>query len=171
MNNLENIRRKIFECGETVELLEFLAIGSKMVFTNGCFDILHPGHIDYLSKAADYGDCLVIGLNTDASVQKLKGENRPITDENSRAIVLAAIGFVDAIIKFDEETPYELIKQLQPDILVKGSDYSVEEIVGHDIVLAKGGKVIPVDLLQGYSTSAIEKKIIEGYPSKGKGMD
>ena len=131
----------------------------KLVFTNGCFDILHLGHIDYLSKAKSFGDKLIIGLNTDISVRKIKGENRPITDENSRATILASLLFVDAVILFDEETPYELIKFVRPDVLIKGSDYKVEDIVGYDIVKANGGKIETLDLLEGYSTSLIEEKI------------
>ena len=131
----------------------------KIVFTNGCFDILHAGHIDYLSKAKSFGDKLLIGLNTDASVRKIKGENRPITDENSRAKILASLLFVDAVVLFDEETPYELIKFVRPDVLIKGSDYKVEDIVGYDIVKANGGTIETLNLLEGYSTSLIEEKI------------
>ncbi len=131
----------------------------KIVFTNGCFDLLHLGHIDYLSKAKDLGDILIIGLNTDQSVRKIKGNTRPITDENSRAMILASLSFIDAIVYFGEDTPYELIKLVQPDILVKGSDYSEEQIVGYDIVKGKGGEVKTLDFLSGYSTSAIEKRI------------
>ncbi len=133
--------------------------GKKIVFTNGCFDIIHLGHIDYLSKAKDLGDLLVIGLNTDASVSRLKGENRPIQDEVSRAMVLASLGFVDAVVFFGEDTPYNLIKTTQPDILVKGADYKPEDIVGYDIVKNKGGEVVTINYLPGYSTSAIESKI------------
>lgn len=134
---------------------------SKIVFTNGCFDIVHRGHIDYLSKAADLGDILIIGLNTDDSVSRLKGNNRPIIDQESRAMLLASLFFVSAVVYFDEDTPYELIKSIQPDVLVKGADYEVHEIVGHDIVLNKGGKVETLEFLPGFSTSAIEKKIRE----------
>jgi rfaE bifunctional protein nucleotidyltransferase chain/domain len=130
-----------------------------IVFTNGCFDILHRGHVDYLSKAADLGNKLIIGVNTDASVSKLKGPHRPIQDQESRMLILASLTFVDAVILFDEPTPYELIKLVQPDILVKGSDYQVENIVGYDIVQAKGGKIKTIDFIPGYSTSAIESKI------------
>ena len=112
-----------------------------MVFTNGCFDLLHLGHVDYLAKAADLGDVLVLGLNTDRSVSKLKGLHRPIQDENSRLRIMASLGFVDAVILFDEPTPYELIKLVQPDFLVKGSDYKPEDIFGYEIVMAKGGAV------------------------------
>ena len=131
----------------------------KLVFTNGCFDILHLGHIDYLSKAKSFGDKLIIGLNTDISVRKIKGKNRPFTDENSRATILASLLFVDAVILFDEETPYDLIKFVQPDVLIKGGDYKVEDIVGYDIVKDSGGKIETLDLLEGYSTSLIEEKI------------
>lgn len=134
----------------------------KVVFTNGCFDILHRGHVDYLAKAADLGDKLVIGVNTDASVSKLKGPQRPIQDEYSRLQILASLAFVDAVILFDEETPYELIKLVQPDVLVKGSDYKPEDIVGYDIVKAKGGNVNTIDFIPGFSTSLIEKKIKQG---------
>jgi rfaE bifunctional protein nucleotidyltransferase chain/domain len=133
--------------------------GKKVVFTNGCFDILHLGHIEYLAKAANLGDVLVIGINTDQSVHRIKGDSRPINDEHSRSMVIASLEFVTAVVLFDEETPYELIKTIQPDILVKGRDYKIKEIVGHDIVLAKGGKVKTIELTQGYSTTGIEQKI------------
>jgi len=131
----------------------------KVVFTNGCFDILHLGHIEYLAKAANLGDVLVIGMNSDHSVHRIKGDSRPINDEHSRSMVLAALGFVTAVVLFDEETPYELIKTIQPDVLVKGRDYKPKEIVGHDIVLGKGGKVKTIELTPGYSTTGIEQKI------------
>jgi rfaE bifunctional protein nucleotidyltransferase chain/domain len=135
----------------------------KIVFTNGCFDILHQGHIDYLSKAKDLGQKLIIGLNTDSSVRRLnKSTDRPINTEQSRAFILAAIGFVDAIVLFDEDTPYNLIKAIQPDILVKGADYKVEEIVGYDIVKANGGEVATIELTQGFSTTALINKIVSG---------
>ncbi len=129
--------------------------GDKVVFTNGCFDILHLGHIDYLEKAAHKGNKLVIGLNTDASVTRLKGKERPINNEYARARMLAALSFVDAVVSFAEDTPYELIKALQPTTLVKGSDYLAENIVGADIVISNGGSVETIDLVDGYSTSNI----------------
>ena len=160
MNNLERISAKI---ADREKLKNKLAVWNfqdkKIVFTNGCFDILHLGHIDYLSKAKDEGNILIIGLNTDNSVRRLKGKNRPITDENSRAMILASLQFVDVVVLFDEDTPYELIKFVQPDVLVKGSDYKPEDIVGYDIVKAKNGKVVTIDFLDGYSTTAIEQKI------------
>jgi len=131
----------------------------KVVFTNGCFDLLHLGHIEYLSKAADLGHVLVIGLNSDASVRGLKGPGRPVTNEDARAMILASLTFVTAVILFDEETPHNLISEVQPDVLVKGADYKTEEIVGHDIVLARGGEVISIPLTEGYSTSDIIKKL------------
>ncbi len=134
--------------------------GEKVVFTNGCFDIIHRGHIDYLSKAKSLGSKLFVALNTDKSVSKLKGQSRPLQDEQSRLQIMASLFFVDAVMLFDEDTPYNLIKAIQPDVLVKGGDYVPENIVGYDIVTAKGGSVLTLDFLPGYSTSAIEKKIV-----------
>ena len=131
----------------------------KIVFTNGCFDILHAGHVDYLEKARELGSRLIVGLNTDNSVQRLKGPQRPIVNEKARGKVMAALGFVDAVIFFNEDTPFDLIQFVKPDILVKGDDYSVENIVGADIVLGNGGVVKTVPLLKGYSTTEIISKI------------
>ncbi len=132
----------------------------KIVFTNGCFDILHQGHVDYLCKAKDLGHKLIVGLNTDASVKRQnKSPERPINTEQSRALILAALGFVDAIVLFDEETPYNLIKAIQPDVLVKGADYKAEEIVGYDILKANGGEVMTIELTEGFSTTALINKI------------
>ncbi|MEO5909648.1 MAG: D-glycero-beta-D-manno-heptose 1-phosphate adenylyltransferase [Pelobium sp.] len=133
----------------------------KVVFTNGCFDIMHLGHVDYLSKAADLGNKLIVGLNSDSSTRTLKGPHRPINDEKSRAGVLASLFFVDAVILFDDETPLHLIKEIGPDFLVKGADYTFETIVGAKEVLARNGEVKTIEFLEGYSTSLIEKKIIE----------
>ena len=145
------------------ELKAWREKNKKIVFTNGCFDIIHPGHIDYLSQARDLGDILVLGLNTDQSVRRLnKGSNRPINDERTRAYVLAGLASVDLIVFFDEETPYNLIKLLQPNVLVKGKDYEVEKIIGFDILKENGGEVITIPFLEGYSTSRLIKKIIEG---------
>lgn len=142
------------------EVQEWKNQHQKVVFTNGCFDLLHLGHVDYLSKAADKGDRLIVAVNTDASVKRLnKGDTRPIQDEKSRSVIMASLGFVDAVILFGEETPLKLISTLLPDVLVKGADYPVEEIVGHKEVLAHGGKVERIDFVPGYSTSSIEKKI------------
>ena len=145
------------------ELKTWREKNKKIVFTNGCFDIIHPGHIDYLSQARDLGDILVLGLNTDQSVKRLnKGSNRPINDERTRAYVLAGLASVDLIVFFDEQTPYNLIKLLQPNVLVKGKDYEVEKIIGFDILKENGGEVITIPFLDGYSTSSLIKKIIEG---------
>lgn len=133
----------------------------KLVFTNGCFDILHKGHIDYLANAAHLGSKLIIGLNSDHSVQKLKGKHRPIQDQSSRALTIAALSFVDAVILFEEDTPYQLISHIIPQILVKGADYQAKDIVGYDIVTQAGGEVKTIPFIPGYSTSAIECKIIE----------
>ncbi len=131
----------------------------QVVFTNGCFDILHYGHIHYLAEAKTLGHKLVIGINSASSVARLKGDHRPIHDEKSRQYLLAALQFVDIVIPFEEDTPYELIQIIQPDILVKGGDYTPEEIVGSDIVLAKGGEVKILPFIEGYSTTKIEAKI------------
>ncbi len=131
----------------------------KLVFTNGCFDLLHRGHIDSLLKSAALGDKLIVGLNTDRSVKQLKGSKRPLMDEEARALMLAALQMVDAVILFDEETPYDLIKFVQPDVLVKGNEYAIEEIAGYDIVLARGGTVETIELTKGYSTSALIQQI------------
>ena len=131
----------------------------KVVFTNGCFDIIHLGHIDYLEKAAGLGDKLIIGLNTDESISRLKGDGRPVTNVNSRSRVLAALGFVDMVVLFDEDTPYKLIETLKPDILVKGDDYLAENVVGADIVKENGGEVFTIPLVKGYSTSSIIDRI------------
>ena len=128
----------------------------KIVFTNGCFDILHKGHIEYLAKAASLGTKLV---NTDDSVKRLKGDSRPVNDENARALLLASLMFVDEVILFDTDTPRDLIDFVQPDVLVKGGDYKPEEIVGYDIVKAKGGEVITIDFIEGYSTTATIDKM------------
>jgi rfaE bifunctional protein nucleotidyltransferase chain/domain len=133
--------------------------GEPVVFTNGCFDILHLGHIDYLEQAAGRGKRLVVGLNSDASVRRLKGPERPVNPEYARARLLAALAFVDAVVVFGEDTPLQLIASLVPQVLVKGSDYAVSDIVGADVVLAHGGKVETIDLVQGYSTTNIIRKM------------
>lgn len=146
------------------QLMKELALwrfhSKKIVFTNGVFDILHSGHVDYLSKARDLGNALVLGLNTDSSVKRLgKSPERPINHEQARATVLAALECIDAIVLFDEDTPLELIKFVQPDVLVKGNDYKPEQIAGYDVVKAKGGEVVTIPLLEGFSTTSIIKKI------------
>lgn len=161
MNHLEHIESKIWHMNQELELQ--LAVWRfhehKIVFTNGCFDLLHLGHIDYLAKAAAEGTLMIVGMNSDESVQRIKGNARPIKDEKSRAMTLAALGFVGAVVIFDQDTPKKLIEMVQPDILVKGKDYEVKDIVGADIVEKKGGQIITMDLVEGYSTSAIIDKI------------
>ena len=160
MSKLEIIKGKVFRSEELRAILNiWRLLEKKIVFTNGCFDLLHLGHVDYLSKAADLGDKLVIGLNSDASTSALKGPGRPIIDQYSRSIMLASLSFVDAVILFDDPTPLELIAQVRPDVLVKGADYSVDQIVGADLVLEYGGNVQTIEYLSGYSTTIIEKKI------------
>jgi rfaE bifunctional protein nucleotidyltransferase chain/domain len=133
--------------------------GKKVVFTNGVFDLLHIGHITYLAKAAELGDKLIIGLNADLSVRRIKGESRPVNDQSSRAAILAALFFVDAIVVFEEDTPLNLISTLLPDILVKGADYSVENIVGATEVMANGGEVKTINFVEGYSSTSIIERI------------
>ena len=141
------------------QMQEWQSEGLKVVFSNGCFDIVHLGHIDYLEKARAMGDKLVIGLNADTSVRELKGPNRPINDEYARSRMLAAFEFVDGVTLFSEDTPKDLIAYLIPDVLVKGSDYAVEDIVGADTVIANGGEVKTIDLVEGFSTSRLIERI------------
>jgi rfaE bifunctional protein nucleotidyltransferase chain/domain len=143
------------------QIAEWRKNDQKIVFTNGCFDLLHLGHVDYLAKARDLGDKLIIGLNTDTSVSRIKGPSRPIKDQKSRATILAAMQFVDAVIFFDEETPIDLITWVKPDVLVKGGDYTLEGIVGHEIVLEKGGEVKTIPFVEGYSSSKLIEKITQ----------
>jgi len=161
MDHLKLIQSKIFSSKtEAFTMLQlWRSKGEKIVFTNGCFDLVHRGHLEYLAQTAALGQRLIIGLNTDASVQKLKGTNRPIHDEYSRALLLASLSFVDMVVLFGEETPYELIKFTRPDILVKGSDYHAEDIVGYDIVKAKGGEIKTIDFIEGFSSTGIIAKI------------
>lgn len=160
MDKLEFIKSKILDDSRIKSMLAFWRFkGWKIVFTNGCFDILHRGHIEYLARAANYGEILIIGLNTDKSVKDIKGQGRPFQDEYSRAMILSSLHFVNAVILFNEKTPYNLIKLIQPDVLVKGSDYKPEDIVGHDIVKAKGGDVVTVEYIEGYSSSDIISRL------------
>ena len=160
MSSLKKIKDKIFDLDSLKnKVISWKENGHKIVFTNGCFDIMHKGHIEVLSKSSDLGDKLIIGLNSDSSVQKLKGNSRPIIDENSRAIALAALSFVDAIVLFSEETPINLISTLNPDILAKGGDYEIRTIVGHEIVQKNGGEVILIPFVEGFSSTNIINKI------------
>jgi len=133
--------------------------GETIVFTNGCFDILHYGHLHYLAEARDLGDRLVVGLNAASSVSRLKGPHRPINDEMTRTMLLASLVFVDAVVLFEQDTPLEIIQLLQPNVLVKGGDWRPEQIVGAEEVIAGGGKVLSLPFIEGYSTTAIETKI------------
>ncbi|MDA3952176.1 MAG: D-glycero-beta-D-manno-heptose 1-phosphate adenylyltransferase [Bacteroidales bacterium] len=160
MDKLNVIQSKIIDISKLESFLTYWNLkNQKIVFTNGCFDILHRGHVEYLAQAASNGDVLIIGLNTDSSVRRIKGETRPVQDEYARAILLASLSFVSAVVLFDDDTPYNLIKRIQPDVLIKGSDYSIKDIVGSDIVIAKGGKVITIDFVEGYSTTSIIEKL------------
>jgi rfaE bifunctional protein nucleotidyltransferase chain/domain len=134
-------------------------VGKKVVFTNGVFDLLHIGHITYMAKASELGDKLIIGLNADSSVKRIKGESRPVNDQNNRAALLAALFFVDAVVVFEDDTPLNLISTLMPDILVKGADYSVENIVGAKEVIANGGEVKTINFVEGYSSTSIIERI------------
>ena len=156
----ETITQKIQSWPEIRETAKaWRAANQRIIFTNGCFDILHYGHIHYLAQARDLGERLVIGLNSEASVRRLKGPGRPINDEQTRQHLLAALGMVDAVVVFEQDTPYELIRLLEPDILVKGGDWTPEAIAGSDIVLARGGQVRSLPYVEGYSTTRIEQKI------------
>lgn len=139
------------------------AENKKVVFTNGCFDILHPGHVDYLNKAKELGDILIVGLNSDASVRRIKGEKRPIVTEEERSFLLFNLKAVDYVTLFEEDTPAEIIADLIPDILVKGADWSIENIVGRDVVEANGGEVKTIKFVSDQSTTNIIKTVIERY--------
>lgn len=169
INRTDYLGAKIVSLHEAKQQVEIWKLSSKkVVFTNGCFDILHKGHVTYLAQAAQHGNRLIIGLNTDASVKRLgKGDDRPINDEEARATVLAALSVVDLIVLFDGNTPLELIQELQPNVLAKGADYDPEEtdtsskkyIVGSDIVRAIGGEVVAIPLVDGFSTTGIIEKM------------
>lgn len=163
MSNLEKINNKIYLLDDLkMQLKNWKANGDIIVFTNGCFDILHQGHVEVLAKTADLGNRLIIGLNSDSSVKLLKGENRPINDENARALLLSALTFVDAVVLFSQQTPKQLIAEIRPNILAKGGDYSISEIAGHDIVQQDGGKVFSIPLTEGFSSTNIIDKIQNG---------
>lgn len=160
MSKLKWIEQKIIQQNELISFCKRQRVKSrKIVFTNGCFDILHQGHIDVLAKAADQGNVLIVGLNSDSSVRQLKGSERPINREEDRALMLASLLCVDAVCIFEEATPLKLIEIIQPDVLVKGGDYQKEQIVGSQEVEARGGTVVIVPFVQGYSTSGLVEKI------------
>jgi rfaE bifunctional protein nucleotidyltransferase chain/domain len=160
-SRLRRLQNKIVTLEQLQKLLHVWRFkGDKIVFTNGCFDILHAGHIHSLATAAGFGNRLVVGLNSDASVREIKKPGRPLQAQHSRALVLAALDVVDAVVLFEEKTPVELIQQVKPDVLAKGGDYRVEDIAGADFVLANSGSVEIIALVEGYSTTAVEEKIL-----------
>ena len=162
MSQWNTLQSKVYNTTSLkLQVAEWRKDNQKIVFTNGCFDLLHLGHVNYLAKARDLGGKLIIGLNTDASVSRIKGPSRPVKDQKSRATILAAMLFVDAVIFFDEETPIDLITWVQPDFLVKGGDYTLEGVVGHEIVLENGGEVKTIPFVEGYSSSKLIEKITQ----------
>jgi len=162
LSKLEIIQKKIYEIEDLSRLVnQWHMLSKKVVFTNGCFDIMHRGHNTYLLQAAELGNKLVVGLNSDESVRNLKGPKRPVVDQYSRAFNLAMHTYIDAVILFDEETPINLIQRLKPEVLVKGGDYTFETIVGAQEVVDYGGKVEIIPFLTGYSTSAIIEKLVK----------
>ncbi len=159
MNYSESIKEKIVEWPLLKKMLAVWRFkNQKIVFTNGCFDLIHQGHIHLLTTAGSFGDVLIVGLNTDASIAKMK-PGRPIQDQHSRSLIMASFAFVDAVILFDEETPYELIEKIQPNVLVKGGDYKPEDVVGKEYVEKHGGKVELVNYAEGFSTTNMLLKI------------
>jgi rfaE bifunctional protein nucleotidyltransferase chain/domain len=160
MNKLEKIKSKILTLDEIVPKTVTARLKERrIVFTNGCFDILHRGHFEYLAKAASYGDVMIVGVNTDKSVKLLKGDNRPINDERSRAISLASLHVVNYVVLFNEETPGHLIEMVKPDVLVKGGEYKPDEIVGYDVVNHNGGEIITIEMVDGFSTTNLINKV------------
>lgn len=160
MKSISSIPDKIFTLKElSHQLNRWRLLNKKIVFTNGVFDILHEGHIASLGEAATYGHILIVGLNADASVKRLKGESRPVNNEGSRTLIMASLVMVDAVILFEEDTPLNLITAILPDVLVKGGDYTIDEIVGAKQVLANGGEVKIVPILEGFSTTGIIEKM------------
>jgi len=158
--HLNKLNTKIYSLEELKNQVNaWKQAGEEVVFTNGCFDIIHRGHIEVLAQTADLGNKLIIGINSDSSIQKLKGKNRPIIEEQSRAILLASFSFVDAVVLFSEETPLNLISTLKPDVLAKGGDYEINTIVGHKVVQENGGQVILVPFVDGFSSTTIIDKI------------
>lgn len=159
MSIINNIQSKLVTQSQLDSVLSVWRFkNQKVVFTNGCFDVLHRGHVEYLAQAAQLGTKLIIGLNTDTSVSRIKGPNRPINDQNSRAMVLGSLFFVDAIVFFDDDTPLNLIKQVMPNFLVKGADYKIEDIVGYNEVTSNGGQVVTISFVDGFSSTSIIKK-------------
>lgn len=160
MKDIQHIAKKILTREQLIKKTAgWKTENRKIVFTNGCFDILHRGHLEILSSAASFGDILVVGLNADTSVKRLKGDHRPVNDEDFRCIMMASLAIVDAVSLFEEDTPLELIQAIIPDVLVKGGDYTIDQVVGADEVIQHGGEVKIVPLVKGYSTSALIETI------------
>lgn len=160
MKKPEVIQTKIYTREELVkQVARWRFLGKSISFTNGCFDILHAGHISSLSEAAREGNILVVGVNTDASTRRLKGDERPVNNEKSRALLLASLAIVDAVTLFDEDTPFELITALMPDVIVKGGDYTLDQMIGAKEVIANGGRVVINPIVEGFSTTGILEKI------------
>ena len=157
---LNKINNKIFDLELLMKKIEkWRSENKKIVFTNGCFDLIHLGHIEILARSSDFGDKLIIGVNSDLSIKKLKGENRPIIEESSRIRQLSALEFVDAVVLFNEETPIKLIESIKPNVITKGGDYKAKNVVGNEVVNQKNGEVVIIPLTQGYSTTSILNKI------------
>lgn len=160
MKKSDSITQRIILQEEVIPQVIRWRLNSKSIaFTNGVFDILHAGHIKVLAKAASFADMLIVGVNSDSSVKRLKGENRPINPEQSRALILASLIMVDAVVIFDEDTPLELIKKIRPDVLIKGGDYTVETMIGAEVVMENGGRIEIISIEEGFSTTAIIEKI------------
>ncbi|MEL6276293.1 MAG: D-glycero-beta-D-manno-heptose 1-phosphate adenylyltransferase [Bacteroidota bacterium] len=160
MQAIEQVKQKIHTWDSLkLQVQEWRKGDTKVVFTNGCFDLIHYGHLHYLAEARDLGTHLIVGLNGSASVSRLKGPHRPINDDDTRLHAMASFQFVDAVTTFDQDTPLELIQSILPDVLVKGGDWAIDSIVGSDVVLANGGTVKSLAFIPGYSTTSIEQKI------------
>jgi rfaE bifunctional protein nucleotidyltransferase chain/domain len=160
MRKVDLIPRKIYQLPELLkDVMRWRFKNKTISFTNGCFDILHQGHIASLSQAAAEGDYLIVGLNSDASVKRIKGSSRPINNENSRALLMASLAIVDAVVLFEEDTPLELVKAIMPDVMVKGGDYTIEQIEGAKEVIANGGRVVINPIVEGFSTTSIINQI------------
>ena len=158
--SLEILNSKILDKERLlIKLTDWKKENKKIVFTNGCFDLIHLGHIEVIARSADLGDILIIGVNTDNSIKRLKGSNRPIVEEISRAKQLAALEFVDAVVFFDQDTPIDLIKMINPNVITKGGDYNIDQVIGSDTVTHNNGEVVIIPLTQGYSTTSILEKI------------
>ena len=160
MKRADTIPSKIFDLPQLLHAItRWKFLGKSISFTNGCFDLLHKGHLASLSEAAGEADILIVGVNSDASTKRLKGDNRPINDEESRALMLASLAIVDAVVIFKEDTPLDLIKAIKPDVIVKGGDYTMDQIEGAKEVIANGGRVVINPIVQGFSSTGIIEKI------------